>query len=497
MNEQLPHLLAIAILTLVAVSMGLVMVRLRQPPMIGYILAGVMLGPTVIGFVPRVEAVPLVAELGVLFLLFLVGMEISLKAFLADLRPAVLAVIGQLAFSIGTMALFALAMDWSLQQMLLLAFVVTMSSTAVSLKILEDIGELRSDLGRIVVAIMIAQDIAVVPMLIMAESWKGGFGFEATTLVTLALAIGGMALLIGVLGPRGKIHFPGQSHILGRVEMVTLTALAVCCSAATVSGVLGFSPAYGAFLAGLFIGKTTLRGEAIRAMEPIQGVLMVLFFVAIGLLLDVDFILANLGLVALFVFGVLILKSLANIVILRLVGLSGTQAYQAGLIIGQIGEFSFVLAAVGLANNVLDPIGYKLAISVIVLSLLLSPLWMGAVKRVHAVSQTGVESLKLALVHAYSDEVEDMTRVQTALSRGVKYTRQVVGHPRLVQLYAASVIEARRTRSESRRREAEARGEAARESSAPADPAKTPEKQNSIPRTPSNAAMEQQEQQQS
>jgi len=497
MNEQLPHLLAIAILTLVAVSMGLVMVRLRQPPMIGYILAGVMLGPTVIGFVPRVEAVPLVAELGVLFLLFLVGMEISLKAFLADLRPAVLAVIGQLAFSIGTMALFALAMDWSLQQMLLLAFVVTMSSTAVSLKILEDIGELRSDLGRIVVAIMIAQDIAVVPMLIMAESWKGGFGFEATTLVTLALAIGGMALLIGVLGPRGKIHFPGQSHILGRVEMVTLTALAVCCSAATVSGVLGFSPAYGAFLAGLFIGKTTLRGEAIRAMEPIQGVLMVLFFVAIGLLLDVDFILANLGLVALFVFGVLILKSLANIVILRLVGLSGTQAYQAGLIIGQIGEFSFVLAAVGLANNVLDPIGYKLAISVIVLSLLLSPLWMGAVKRVHAVSQTGVESLKLALVHAYSDEVEDMTRVQTALSRGVKYTRRVVGHPRLVQLYAASVIEARRTRSESRRREAEARGEAARESSAPADPAKTPEKQNSVPRTPSNAAMEQQEQQQS
>ncbi|MCB1521980.1 MAG: cation:proton antiporter [Hyphomicrobiaceae bacterium] len=456
MEEQLPHLLAIAIVTLVAVAMGLLMVRLKQPPMVGYILAGVALGPTVIGFVPRAEAVPLLAELGVLFLLFLVGMEISLKAFLTDLKPAALTVLGQLVFAISIMALFALALDWTPQQMLLLAFVVTMSSTAVALKILEDIGELRSELGRIVVAIMIAQDIAIVPMLILANSWGDGVSFEPMTLVTLALAIGGLAIFIGVLGPRGKIHFPAQDHILGRVELVTLTALAICCTAATVSGVLGFSPAYGAFLAGLFIGKTTLRTEAINAMEPIQGVLMVLFFVAIGLLLDVDFIAANLGLVSLFVFGILIVKSLVNIVILRLVGLSWTDAYQAGLIIGQIGEFSFVLAAVGLANSVLDPVGYKLAISVIVLSLLLSPLWMGAVKRVHDASQTGVESLKLALVHAYSDEVEDLTRAQAAMARGVKFTRQVVGHPRLVQVYAARAIESRRQRGDARRREAEA-----------------------------------------
>lgn len=460
MEEQLPHLLAIAILTLVAVITGIVMVRIKQPPLVGYILAGVLLGPTVLGFVPRVEAVPLVAELGVVFLLFLVGMEISLKAFIADLRPAALTVLGQLTLAIGAMLLFASVLDWTLQQALLLAFVVTMSSTAVSLKILEDIGELRTELGRIVVAVMIAQDIAIVPMLILANSWGSGISFEPWTLVTVALAVGGLALFIGILGPRGKLHFPGEAHIMGRVEMVTLTALAVCCTAATVSGVMGFSPAYGAFLAGLFIGKTTLRSEAIHAMEPIQGVLMVLFFVAIGLLLDVDFILANMLLVATFVIGVLILKSLANVVILRMVGSSWTEAFQAGLIIGQIGEFSFVLAAVGLANGVLDSSGYKLAISVIVLSLLLSPIWLSTVRRVHDASQLGMASLRVALVEAYSGEVEELTRAQRAMVRGFKYSRQVIGHPKLVQRYASRAIEARRARSRAAKAEAEA--EAAR-----------------------------------
>lgn len=432
MEEQLPHLLAIAIVTLVAVTSGLVMVWLRQPAMVGYILAGVVLGPTVIGFVPRVEAVPLVAEFGVLFLLFVVGMEISLKAFLSDLRPAVLTVVGQLGIALVAMWSFGAVLGWKSEQVVLLAFVVTMSSTAVALKILEDIGELRTDLGRIVVGVMIAQDIAIVPMLIVADSLGDGIAFEPETIIALVLAIGGLALLIGVIGPRGKIHFPGQSHIMGRVELVTLAALTVCCSAATLSGILGLSPAYGAFLAGLLIGKTTLRSEAISAMKPIQGVLMVLFFVAIGLLLDLDFILANLLLVSVFVVAVLALKSAANIAILRAVGLTGTDAYLAGLITGQIGEFAFVLAAVGLANKVLDPVGYKLAISVIVLSLLVSPLWMSAVRRMHAATEVGIEGLRVALAFAYSDEVKEMTKAQLAVRRGLKIAAQAIGEQRLM-----------------------------------------------------------------
>lgn len=420
MEEQLPHLLVIAILALAAVTAGLLMVWLKQPPLVGYIIAGVALGPAGFGFMPQVEHVPLVAEFGVLFLLFVVGMEISLKAFIADLRPAVLTVIGQLAVAFLAMLAFGAFLEWRLEQIILLAFVVTMSSTAVALKILEDLGELRSELGRIVVAIMIAQDIAIVPMLIIANAFDQGGAFEVDTLITVALAILSLMAFIAYFGPRGKLHFPWQDAIAGRVELVTLVALLICCTMAVITGVAGMSPAYGAFLAGLLIGKTTLRGQAIHAMEPIQGVLMVLFFVAIGLLLDVGFIIENVGLVALFVMSALILKSLANILILRLVGLPWTTAYQAGLIMGQIGEFSFVLAAVGLANQVLDPVGYKLAISVIVLSLLLSPLWMSAVKRVHDATEEGVKSLKQALLYSPESDDEEPRLVTHPVVRGLR-----------------------------------------------------------------------------
>ncbi|MBU2580452.1 MAG: cation:proton antiporter [Alphaproteobacteria bacterium] len=411
MEEQLPFLLLIAIVTLAAVLAGLFMAWLKQPPMVGYILAGLALGPAGIGFMPSVDAVPLIAEFGVLFLLFVIGMEISLKAFIADLRPAVLTVIGQLAIALSLMMVFGVVLNWRPEQIVLLAFVVTMSSTAVALKILDDIGELRGELGRLVVAIMIAQDIAIVPMLIIANAFDNGGTFEISTLVTVALAIAFLAAFIAYVGPKGKLHFPWQEKILGRVEMVTLVALLVCCTSAVLTGVAGMSPAYGAFIAGLIIGKTTLRGEAIHAMEPIQGVLMVCFFVAIGLLLDVGFIMANFALVAVFVLGALLLKSAANILILRLVGMDWPTAYQAGLIMGQIGEFSFVLAAVGLANGVLDPVGYKLAISVVVLSLLFSPIWTQAVKHAHDAADQRLGGLRMAF---FPGAVESSSEPQRA-----------------------------------------------------------------------------------
>ncbi|MEO1280948.1 MAG: cation:proton antiporter, partial [Pseudomonadota bacterium] len=156
MDEQLPFLLLIAILTLAAISAGLAMVWLKQPPLVGYIMAGVVLGPAGTGFMPQIDHVPMIAEFGVLFLLFVIGMEVSLKAFLADLKPAVLTVFGQLFVALIAMVAFGAMLAWPLEQVVLLAFVVTMSSTAVALKLLEDIGELRTELGRLVVAVMIA-----------------------------------------------------------------------------------------------------------------------------------------------------------------------------------------------------------------------------------------------------------------------------------------------------------------------------------------------------
>ncbi len=435
MEERLPELLAIAIVALVAISMGLLLVRLKQPPIVGYILAGIMLGPTVLGFVPQVASIPLMAELGVLLLLFVIGMEISLRAFILDLRPAVLTVLGQATGALIVMAVFGWALAWPMAQVLLLAFIITLSSTAVALKTLEDIGELRTDMGRLVVAVMIAQDIAIVPILILLKTTGGDHPLDVVELVVLIGAMIGLGFFIAYLGRPGKLKFPFSRHLTGSVELVTLAGLTICFTSATISGMLGLSPIYGAFVAGLYLGKTNLRSEAIRAMQPIQGVLMVMFFVAIGLLLDMSYITANLGLVTLFVLGVLIFKSLANVLILRAVGMSWMDAYQAGLIMGQIGEFSFVLAGIGIASQVLDQNGYKLAISVIVLSLLLSPLWMSAIRRVHRAAEAGVANLRNALAYAYAVERSELSRAHSALLTGAKLADRTVAGGRILSAF--------------------------------------------------------------
>ena len=161
--EQIVGLEAIAIVALVALFMGLLLVRLSQPPIVGYILAGILLGPTGLGLIHHSEAITLLAELGVLLLLFLIGMEISIRAFVLVLRPAVTVALGQLAVALAITSLFGFILDWSVEQILLFGFVVAVSSTAVAIKILEDIGELRTEIGRITVGVMVAQDIAIVP----------------------------------------------------------------------------------------------------------------------------------------------------------------------------------------------------------------------------------------------------------------------------------------------------------------------------------------------
>ncbi|MCB1549776.1 MAG: cation:proton antiporter [Hyphomicrobiaceae bacterium] len=417
MEERLPELLALAIVAMVAVIMGLLFVRLKQPPIVGYILAGVVLGPAGIGLVPNTEQIPLLAELGVLMLLFVIGMEISVVAFMRDLRPAVITVAGQIFVALAAMAAFGAWLGWKVEQVLLLGFIMTMSSTAVALKMLEDIDELRSNIGRITVAVLIAQDIAVVPILILARSFGGGAGLDATVAATILLAVGGLVLFIRYLGRRGKVGFPGAETVTGRVDLVTMSCLAICFVAATISGFLGLSAAYGAFLAGLYVGRTKLRSEAIQALEPIQSVLMVVFFLSIGLLLDVAFILANWQLVTLFVCGVLCLKTLSNILILRLAGLSGMDAFTAGLTMGQIGEFSFVIAATGASTGLLFGASFKLAITVIALSLLVSPLWMSALRRVHAAAELGIANLRKAFAVAYSREIDEIEDAQAWLVR--------------------------------------------------------------------------------
>ncbi|MBZ0215626.1 MAG: cation:proton antiporter [Fimbriimonadaceae bacterium] len=409
-TEHATELDDVALVAMVAVMLGLLFMRFRQPPMVGYILAGLLLGPTGLGLVAQSGSVLLLAELGVLILLFLIGMELSLRAFVTVVRPAVLIAGGQLLASFGVTAAFAAILDWSLAQTVLLAFVIAVSSTAVAIKILEEIGELRTETGRITVGVLIAQDMAIVPMPILTDSFGGADVSLVSLLLRITLAVGILVCLVWFLGRPGKINILGLDRLKEKPDILSLVALALCFSTSSASGILGLTPAYGAFIAGLVLANTTMRTELITVTQPIQSVLVFVFFLSIGLLLDVQFIMSNLLLVILFVFGVVILKTALNIVLINRVGFSFEVAIPAGLSMAQVGEFSFVLAAAGFSNGTIDFNAYRLAIAVIAISLIVSPFWMSAARRFHDTALQTATSFRVALAQTYPSELAELER---------------------------------------------------------------------------------------
>jgi CPA2 family monovalent cation:H+ antiporter-2 len=423
MEASHSDLTQIAVVILVAVALGLTLVRLRQPPIVGYILAGIVLGPTGLGFVPNTDSITLLAEMGVLLLLFLIGMELSLRAFMLVLRPAIVTAALQILAALAVTFAFGYFAGWKPQVSILLGFAIAVSSTALVIKMLEDIGELRTDLGRITIGVLIAQDLAIVPILLFAESLGAGQALDSGLFLKMALATGGLFVLIWFLARPGKIHIPFSGRIAGRGDMLTLTMLAMCLAGAALSGLFGISAIYGAFVAGLVVGQSNLRSEAIPATQPVQSLLIVVFFLSIGLLIDLNYVAENWGSLLLFVFGVIAIKSVLNVAILRLAGERWETAFPGGIIMSQIGEFSFVTAAVGLRTSVIDYAAYQSVIAVIAVSLLISPFWLITVRRFHDVAQKGVQNFRMALAEVYEDEIAGVEKGTAGLRRAHRRAR--------------------------------------------------------------------------
>jgi monovalent cation:H+ antiporter-2, CPA2 family len=394
-------MMGLAILITVAVLSGLLMHRLRQPALVGYILAGIVLGPSGFELLKQSQNINLLAELGVIMLLFIIGMELSLRGFMRVIKPSSIIAFGQIVVSLCFSMTVGFIFDWSVSKSLLMGFILALSSTAVSFSILEDLGELRSGVGPITVGTMIAQDIAVVPIIIIAQSMSGDSVSLLTTGLVIKLLISVILLVIFLrfLGGGRKLILPFTSSLNGDTSLLTLSMLAFATTSAAISGLIGLSLAYGAFLAGLVISASTIRAEAIRAAKPIQSFLIFVFFLSVGLLIDLDYISANWERIMLFTVGGLLLKSVINTLLIRFVGESWDHAVTGGLIMAQMGEFSFILAAIGISTQVFDAEGHQLAISVIALSLLLSPLWVTSIRNIHRVRLARASSIKQVLIY--------------------------------------------------------------------------------------------------
>jgi len=399
------NLTGIAVVALAALVCGIIMERLRQPALVGYILAGVLLGPSGFAMVENRAQIDVLAELGVLMLLFIVGMELSLRSFRRLWRLAVVTTIAQISASVVVMLIMSIVFDLKTELAILLGFVVAVSSTAVAIKILEDIGALRTRAGRVTVGVLIAQDLAVVPMM-LGISAMGGDGFDWYALPKIVLSIAFLAGLIIFLSTGKKLRLPILELAAGNTELRPLTALAFCFGLAALSGLLGLSAAYGAFVAGLVIGNSAERHPMLVVTQPIHSILMMVFFLSIGLLVEFDYMWANLELVLTLFLLVAVFKTILNVSLIRAMRQPWHQAILAGLLISQVGEFSFLLSVVGVEAGVMTRDESRLVIAVTVLSLSLSPLWVFTARRLQMLTADGVTGAGELLRLVYGPEAE-------------------------------------------------------------------------------------------
>lgn len=413
---HLSQLTEIAFIMVAALSGGIILTRLKQPAVLGYLLAGFILGPSCLGLFENKEAIEVLAELGVLMLLFLVGLELDLKTFQEKWKVTMGSVVLQIFLCVLVTVLLKFVFDWSLQKAILLAFVISLSSTAVSIKMLEETGELNTDTGRLALGVLIAQDLAFVPMVLLLRSFAAVTNSSLNTLfssITIVLSFVFLAALLWYLGGRKEaIKMPFMKQFKNSGDLAPLSGMAFCFGLSALAGIIGISAAYGAFVAGIILGNSTIKNKLIKTAHPIQSILVMIFFLSIGLLLDFSFIWNNIGKVVVLLLLMTVFKTFLNISIFHLFRISWHQAFLCGVMLAQIGEFSFLLATIGMDLSIIDEEGKKLVITLTALSLAFSPIWMTTVRRLKEIPiayRRRRMSLREAMDHVYGPE---MSRVR-------------------------------------------------------------------------------------
>ncbi len=371
-----PHILLELVEVMAASILVVYVVRqLRIPAVVGFLLTGVLIGPSGAGFVKDVHDIELLSEVGVVFLLFSIGLKFSL-AELVRMRSLVLGAGGlQVVVTIGATMLLASAFGVPLRQAAFFGFLMAMSSTAVVLKLLEDQGQTSSIHGRLTIAVLIFQDLAVVPLMLMLPVLGG----QDTTWQVAATSVLKSLAVIGVILAAARWVFP---VILERVvrtrsrEIFTLTTFSVALGTAYMAGQAGMSLALGAFLAGLVISESDYVHQIVTEIAPIRDALSSLFFISVGMLVRPELFAAAPVESASLTFGVIAIKAAVLVGIALLMGFGPRVAVLVGLGLSQIGEFSFVLAQVGAANGLLDQVAYGKFIGVSVVTMAVTPLFM-------------------------------------------------------------------------------------------------------------------------
>ncbi|APR84957.1 TrkA-N:Sodium/hydrogen exchanger [Minicystis rosea] len=379
----MPHQLDL-ILTLTggltaALILGLFTQILRLSPIVGYLIAGVFVGPFTPGFVAHGGIAEQLAELGVILLMFGVGLHFHVGELKAVYRVAVPGALVQIAVATGLGVLVTHAFGWSLGAGLVFGLAISVASTVVLLRILTDYGVLHTPAGHVAVGWLLVEDLFTVLVLVLLPvlTGAGGAGLGA-----VALSIGGAILkvgaLIGFTFIVGRRFIPALLSHVARTrsrELFTLAVLAIALGIAVGAAMLfGASMALGAFLAGMVVGQSEFSARAASEALPMRDAFAVLFFVAMGMLFDPSQLLQNAGLIAATLAVILVGKPLAALAVVLVLRYPARTAVTVAFALAQIGEFSFILAALGHNLRVLPDQATQALVGASIVSITLNPL---------------------------------------------------------------------------------------------------------------------------
>ena len=370
---HIPLLQDLLIIFILAIIVLFLFHRFRIPAIVGFLLTGILVGPHGLGLISSVADVETLAEIGVVLLLFSIGIEFSLKGLLRIKRFLLIG--GTLQGILTYVVSFTIVrkLGLPLKESAFIGFLITLSSTAIVLKLLQERAEIDSPHGRTALAILIFQDILVVPIMLATPLLAKAEAISWYTIAVL-LAKGVGIILLVFLSSQWivpKILF--QITKTRNRELFLIGVLIICFSVAWLTSQAGLSLALGAFLAGLILSESEYSYQALSNILPFRDVFTSIFFVSIGMLLNINFFIQHAQIILFLAAGVLIIKAIVAGLATLLMGFPLRTAILAGLSLSQVGEFSFVLALVGIEHNVLSQEIYQYFLALALITMTITP----------------------------------------------------------------------------------------------------------------------------
>jgi monovalent cation:H+ antiporter-2, CPA2 family len=346
---------------------------LRLPAMLAYFFVGMLFGPFGFNFLPSTESGRHVAEFGIVFLMFSVGLEFSLPKLYA-MRKTLFGLGGaQVVITLGVSMLVGWMAGLSLPSAFVIGGALTMSSTAIVSKILMERVDLNSRHGRLSIGILLFQDLAVIPILVLIPA-LGAHSSDLRTMLGLSLIK--TAVLLFVLLKFGKVVINFWFELVAGQrsrELFVMNVLMVTLLLASATKMAGLSYALGAFIAGMLISETRYRYQVESDIAPFRDILLGLFFISVGMLLNFNYLLGHIGLVLTLLVGFVLFKAVVIAVLTRMFGFETGVGIRTGIILAQAGEFSFVLLALGLEQKLIGGDELQIVLAASLISMIIAP----------------------------------------------------------------------------------------------------------------------------